>query len=375
MKLHRAIACEHKAVAGFDLGHAQGDINVDGADVGACCRLGNEARRVINMGARALEADQDVGAGVLERLIAADLATEGLAQVEILEHHAEHTGNAASGFGAGQQQSGVTHRLERLAGRVTGDERSPWHPNAIEAECSAATGLVDDGLAPDARSADVGRWHDHKRRRAIEHHRDHKAIGLQGIAHQDLVAGEHHRAAVGAGAGRHRIECPVAVLLEKRHRADRATHDLRQPQRLLRGACAGQHRLHEKLRAEERRGQQMPADRLGDGRDLGQRQAAAAEAFRNRHARPAECHHLVPDRAIETGIGRHALAHGGNRRLVAAKGVGGLKEQRLLVGKAHQVRQRQGRFHGGIGMSHDRSVLAQSFGRPSTRSPTMLAWI
>ena len=26
MKLHRAIACKHKAVAGFDLGHAQGDI-------------------------------------------------------------------------------------------------------------------------------------------------------------------------------------------------------------------------------------------------------------------------------------------------------------------------------------------------------------
>ena len=292
---------------------------------------------------RALQADQHVGGRVLEALVAADLATEGGAGVEVVDHHVQHAGDAACGLGGCQQQGGAVDGPQRGAGGAAGDQRIGRQRGAVERQAVAAPGLVDDRFALQRTGGQAGGGQHGHRGRAVQQHRHQQQVCHGGVGHQGFGAGQGGVGAAGGrlacGAGLRPAQVPVAIVLEQGHAGDASASQARQPGGLLGGAATGQQALDGQLRAGERRGQQVATHRLGDHGGVAQAEPAATEALGDGDAVPAEPGDLVPEAVVEAGLGGHQVAHRGRRRSLAAEGDGAVEQHGLFVAEGDAAGQ------------------------------------
>jgi len=325
VELHRPIARPGERLSRFGLGHSQRHLGVLAGTQQRGC--------VVQVRSRAFKPDQEFGACVLERLVAADLAAEGGARVQVLDHHVERAGDAARRLGARQQQRTVTQRTQRCLCAFARNQPVLGNTHAVERQRAGAPGPVDHDIAPQGIRGKVAALEHHQRRRAVERHRHHQQGGHFGVADEGLGAAKLERPALAERNCLDMRQRPVTFGFENRGRGDRAAGDARQPVGLLRLAASSQRALNEDLCAPEGACEQPAPHRLGNGGHLRERQAAAAEALGHRDSRPAQGDHLVPDGAIEPVLGGHLRAYRGNRRLVPAEDGCRIQQHRLFVGE------------------------------------------
>jgi hypothetical protein len=105
VKLHSAVAGKRKRLAGFCFGHPERDL---GVTTGL-----NQRRRVIEMRTRTFKPNENIHAGMLECLIAANLSSELGTSVQVFHHQIQRTRNSATGFSAVEKQSRISNSLKR----------------------------------------------------------------------------------------------------------------------------------------------------------------------------------------------------------------------------------------------------------------------
>ena len=294
--------------------------------------VGQHHGAVVGVGARQLELDVAVGELVLDRLVGADGAAEGLALQGVVARH-PHRRFGAAHLGEGEVDRGrVVETLERAPALAFRAQKLGG--GVLEGELGMLACRID-GL-----DALLG----HGRLLEIDQHQRHGAIALPaGVGQHDregrgLAVGHRHLLAVEPAAAEGRADAARLGRLRALgdgERADRLAGRQRgQPLLLLRVRARELQRLgRQHDRRVERHRRRRASHFLGDDAELERREAEPAVLFGNAGRRHAELDEALPDLVGMSLVAVQHATHDLGRALVGEELTDLLLEQLLVVGE------------------------------------------
>ena len=138
---------------------------------------------------------------MFETLIAADLAPERLAGVEILDQQLQHPGDAAGRLRGDQEERGVTDARKRIDGACARDHTIRRHGDAVQAEAIAPARFVDHRLTGERAGRQLIAMNDDDGHLAVQPAAHEEVVGRRRAEHEGLLASQMHVVAIGLERG------------------------------------------------------------------------------------------------------------------------------------------------------------------------------
>ena len=139
VELHGTIACEAERIGRLRLRHAAGRLRISIERI-----VGDDRGRVVDERAGAIHLVQNVHCRMLERLIAADVLTELLPRLQVIDNDVEARCSAARGLRRGEHGAEEAQVAQGRSRPGSVEHVLDGNLRAVEGDAAGALGLIDD---------------------------------------------------------------------------------------------------------------------------------------------------------------------------------------------------------------------------------------